>query len=400
MVSWEYPPKVIGGLGRHVSALCDAFRDEGVEVTLVTNSNEGDERERHGTLHVVRVREYFPPPLTFAESVAQGNVALSQGIMAVLQEQGPFDVIHAHDWLTAYAARAAKHATNLPLVSTIHATEWGRNGGLYTDEQRHISDIEWWLAFESWRVICCSQAMHGELQRIFQVPADKLRIIPNGVHVPDTPADTPKAPRHSATQHASDEKRLFFVGRLVHEKGVDLLLHAFSRVLHHFPKARLDIAGRGPQEGALQEFARKLGIDTHVHFLGYISDEERNRLYQNAHAAVVPSRYEPFGIVALEAMAYGAPVVVAGTGGLAEVVEHQQTGLVFAPGDADALAEQLVALLSSPRTGERLAESARAVVAQTYDWRSIARETKAVYEEVVYGAKQPDLSHQESLALT
>ncbi len=381
MLSWEYPPKVIGGLGRHVSALSQALTSQEVEVYVVASANEGAEWEEGDGLQVIRVREHFPPALSFPEYVAQTNSSLLQGALAATHAGMRFDVVHAHDWLTAYAARAVKRALDLPLISTIHATEWGRNGGLFDDQQRHISDVEWWLAFESWRVICCSRAMHDELQRIFQVPSDKIRVIPNGI---DAPADIDTV--ESLPKRADERRRIFFIGRLVYEKGVDVLLQAFQRVQSAYPSAELVIAGRGPEERSLQQLAQHLGVSANVRFLGHISDEERNRFYRTAHAAVVPSRYEPFGIVALEAMAYGAPVIVARTGGLAEVVDDQSTGLHFAPGDVDALAGQLRRVLGDLDFGRSLARRAREAIRSRYDWRRIAATTAEVYQEVAEAA--------------
>lgn len=386
MLSWEYPPKIVGGLGRHVTALCDAFRILGVDVTLVANVNEGDEYEERGTLRIRRVREHVPGALSFCESVAQANTLLLQGVLAELERGRSFDIVHAHDWLTAYAARAVKHGLGIPLVATVHATEWGRNGGLYDDRQRHISDVEWWLTFEAWRVICCSEAMRSELIRIFQVPADKLRVIPNGVAVPpqrELDGRWGAIGDPSGSGAPAGAKEILFVGRLVYEKGVDLLLEAFRRVLHVHPDAFLHVAGAGPEEGALQSLAWRLGIAGRVRFHGYISDEARNRLYRSARAAVVPSRYEPFGIVALEAMAFGAPVVAARTGGLAEVVEDRTTGLLFAPGDVEGLAARLVELLSAPALAQSLARRAHERVLERYDWRQIAQRTLAVYREIL-----------------
>ena len=171
-----------------------------------------------------------------------------------------FDLIHAHDWLTAHAARAIKHALHIPLIATIHATEFGRYGGLFNDLQRHISDIEWWLAFEAWRVICCSRSMHAELQRVFQVPNDKLNIVPNGVSL--EPRSVGRDEIHSVRRrYAADHERLlFFVGRLVHEKGVDILLRALPHVLASHPQSVLVIAGKGPERDRLNALAHDLGV--------------------------------------------------------------------------------------------------------------------------------------------
>lgn len=388
----EYPPNVVGGLGRHVAELTGALAEKGVSVTVLTslrpNDAEGEGQEAAG-LYVRRVNDHAPAALNFTEEVVQRNVALLQAALQLLAEGRRFDLVHAHDWLTAHAARTIKHALGIPLIATIHATEYGRYGGLFNDLQRRISDIEWWLAYEAWRVICCSRAMHGELQRIFQVPSDKLSIIPNGISI-----ETPTARREEIKAvrrrygAADDERLLFFVGRLVHEKGVDVLLRALPFVLASHPSTLLVVAGKGPERDRLGALANDLGVAARVRFAGHISDEERNTLYQAAEAAVFPSRYEPFGIVALEAMAFGAPVVAARAGGLAEVVEHGRTGLLFQPGDPKSLAEQIITLLDSPSLGQSMVQRARQVVAERYSWSHVADETLAVYRHVLDAAKR------------
>lgn len=386
----EYPPHVVGGLGRHVAELTLAMAERGASVTVLTALRPADsapEREEREGLSVFRVKDAAPAALGLAEEVVQRNVALLQAALQLTAEGRRFDLVHAHDWLTAHAARAVKHALGIPLIATVHATEYGRYGGLFTDLQRRISDIEWWLAYEAWRVICCSRAMHAELQRIFQVPADKLCVIPNGVSVPLQTGDREHVKSVRRRYAADGERLLFFVGRLVHEKGVDLLVRALPAVLAAHPSTVLVVAGKGPERERLGVLAQELGVAARVRFAGHISDEERNTLYQAADAAVIPSRYEPFGIVALEAMALGAPLVAARAGGLAEVVEHGRTGLLFQPGDLHSLAEQLLALLNTPSLGQAMARRARQAVAERYTWSRIADTTLDVYRLVLDAAK-------------
>ena len=380
MLSWEYAPDVVGGLGRHVTSLSRALARLGHRVTVVAPGVAVPDAGAEDGIEVVRVQDVAPPALDFPERVAQRNAGLLQGVLSAAASGRKFDLVHAHDWLTAYAARAAKHGLGIPLVATIHATEHGRNGGLFTDLQRHISDVEWWLTYEAWLVICCSRAMQRELRDVFQVPDDKVRVVPNGVDPPGEERDG------GLSGERPDHPVVFFVGRLVYEKGVDLLIAAFREVLREHPAAELLIAGKGPEEPRLRELAHALGIEAHVRFLGYIPDGERNRLYRLADAAVFPSRYEPFGIVALEAMSYGAPVVAACTGGLAEVIEHGRTGILFEPGNAEALAGELSALLKSDKARKALGGAARRHVTAAYGWDRVAEATVDVYREVVKAA--------------
>lgn len=390
MLTPEYPPHVVGGLGRHVAELSHALAELGSRVTVLhglRRHEAADEVEERGALTVLRARDHAPGPPGLAQEVVQRNVAMLQAVLQRVAAGERFDVVHAHDWLTAHAARAVKHALQIPLIATIHATEMGRNGGLFNEVQRHISDTEWWLAFEAWRVICCSRAMREELVRVFQVPLDKLHVIPNGV-APEPRTASPGEILEARRRYAADSERLiFFVGRLVYEKGVDLLIRALPRVLAAHPQTVLVVAGKGPEREGLEALARDLGVWGRVRFAGHIGDGERNRLYQAADVAVVPSRYEPFGIVALEAMALGAPLVAAGAGGLAEVVEHGRTGLLFRPGDPWSLAEQLIAALDFPALRAALRRHAREAVRERFDWKRVAERTLDVYRSVLYAAR-------------
>jgi glycogen(starch) synthase len=385
MFSWEYPPRIVGGLARHVAELSAALAETGtadVHVITIDEAGASPDEEVRGGVHVWRVRPYHLVPLDFISGILQYNLAMLEKALSLFLAGYDFDLLHAHDWLVAYAARAVKHAACRPLVATIHATEYGRNRGLYTDEQRYISDVEWWLTYEAWKVICCSTYMFYELQRIFHLPDDKIAVIPNGVDVCQFAAGKSDA-QVRERYAAPDEKIVFFVGRLVREKGVHVLLDAAPQVLAAEPKVKFIVAGKGPALDALRHQAKNMGLETRFSFTGYIDDDTRNALYRSAAVAVFPSLYEPFGIVALEAMAAGVPVVVADTGGLATIVSHGETGLKCCPGDAASLAAQIVALLKNPVLAGRLARQAKALVGEKYAWQEIARQTRNIYQQVL-----------------
>ena len=304
---------------------------------------------------------------------------LERGIQLVEEVRG-FDLIHCHDWLGAYCARALKHAYRIPMLATIHATEYGRQQGLHTDWQRYISDVEWWLTYEAWRVVCCSEYMRTEVMSVFQLPADKVRVIKNGV---DPAAFQAASNRRREEFAGAGEQIVFFVGRLVPEKGVQVLLDAVPEVLKVRPAAKFLIAGTGPSEPWLKAKARQLNIANRVAFLGYIDDDLRNSLYSWADAAVFPSTYEPFGLVALEAMAAKCPVVVADTGGLSETVEHGIDGLKCRPGDARSLAGEILHLLCDREYAKYLKENAYRKIVERYSWDEVAAMTANVYAEVL-----------------
>jgi 1,4-alpha-glucan branching enzyme len=273
----------------------------------------------------------------------------------------------------------------------MHATERGRGGGRIEGAlSEAINYAEWRLTFEAWRVVTTSRYMADELADYFKLPRDKIDIVPNGVATPlgfeagATMGGLPAELRTVRRRFAADAQKLVcFVGRLVHEKGPGVLLEAAPRVLFEVPEARFVIAGRGPMLNELRDRVGVLGLADRVSLPGYISDWERNALYGVSDVAVFPSSYEPFGIVALEAMAAGAPIVVARAGGLAELVEDGSTGVVVPPGDVSALAVAIIGVLMDEEAARHRAETARLLVDTRYGWEGIARSTRALYQQVV-----------------
>lgn len=382
MFSWEYPPKSVGGLAQHVFHLSGALARRGEEVHVITvgGDNLPAQEEAEG-VRVHRVNPYNLPAPDFRTWILQLNLSMQEYATGLVNSLGKIDLVHAHDWLVAFAARAVKHIYRAPLISTIHATEYGRNHGLHNDNQRYISDVEWWLTFESWRVIVCSGYMEQELRNIFQLPSDKLRVVPNGV-------DTTVFDNRPVDWERKTQRRMvFFVGRLVREKGVQVLLDAMPKILSYYPEAKVVVAGKGPYEEHLRHRTRELGISHRVHFAGYIDDATRNQLYREATVTVFPSLYEPFGIVALEGMAACTPVVVADTGGLREIVEHGVDGLKCYTGSANSLADNILAVFGDTNLARRMVENGYKKARDQFSWDAIARQTLTVYRDVLDEAR-------------
>ena len=386
MLSWEYPPHFVGGLGKHVGDLVPALDRLGIAVHVVTPTAHGDAGcDRHGQLCLHRINVASHCGDSFYDYVRHVNAVLSEAARRVVAEEGPFDLIHTHDWLTCGAATELKHATKRPLVGTIHATERGRGRGqLYGQQAERINTTEWQLSYESWRVICCANYMAGEIHDYFGTPADKIDVIPNGVDPTPFQAlegqDLSEVRQRYADPH---DRIIFFVGRLVHEKGVETLIRSAPAVLAAVPQARYVIAGRGPESEHLGRVVQELGVGDRVLLAGFISDDERNRLFRLADCAVFPSLYEPFGIVALEAMASHCPVVVSEVGGLREVVRHAETGITIYPGDANSCAWGIRHTLEQREWARQRAQNAYREVLTTYSWDNIAAQTARVYERVV-----------------
>ena len=395
MLSWEYPPEIVGGIAPHVHDLSLALTEKGQEVTVLTRSNApAESREQRDGIKICRVGRSAPEPPDFVSWVMQLNLQLMEKAVSMVEDGEDFDLIHAHDWLVAYAGKGLKHAFRKPLVATVHATEWGRNNGLHNELQRYISNVEWWLGFEAWRGICCSRYMRGELQRIFQLPLNKLRVIPNGVYPEPFRRQAGDVRAIRRKYAADDEQVVFYVGRLVFEKGLDLLLAAAPRILAHNEKVKFIIAGKGPYAEHLHHRAREMGLYHKFYFTGYVDDLTRNALFSTADVAVFPSLYEPFGIVALEAMAAGTPVVVTDTGGLGEVVQHGKNGLKAFPNNPESLADNILWVLNHPEQAAAMREQAQRDLETTYNWGKIAAETIDVYQEILWEYKRSDWHRQ------
>lgn len=385
LLSWEYPPHVVGGLGRHVGALARALVADGHEVHVVTRDLPDAPAVRDAVedgVHVVRVPE-APPVIGFDQLVAW-VLAFNNRIQAVagrlLREQ-PFDVVHAHDWLVGYAAAGLKETWDVPVVATIHATEYGRHQGwLPGPMNKLIHQVEWWLTYEARRVIVCSRYMRDELERIFALPADKLDVVPNGVDVRDFAVDPGEARAMRREVTGPRTRMILYAGRLEYEKGVQTLLEALQEVRAQVGPTRLFVAGVGTYSEELRREVRRRKLGRHVRFTGFLADRELRLHFGAADVAVAPSIYEPFGLVAVEAMACGTPVVVGDTGGLREIVADG-SGLSFTPEDAGELAEALTRVLTDRQLATELVQRGAARARDRYDWGAVARRTVEVYAQ-------------------
>lgn len=386
MFSWEYPPHVVGGLGKHVAELLPPLGSlPDVELHLVT-PRWGDAKpiERMGRSTIHRV----PPPVTegdFYTAAWQTNLRLEEYAHGLWEESGPFDLIHVHDWLVAFVGAACKRSYKAPLLSTIHATERGRGRGhLGSEQARAIHSIEWWLAYESWRVIACSEYMQDEIADYFQCPRDKIDVIPNGVDSTRFDRlDGQDLSRFRNGYALPFEQIVFSVGRVVYEKGLQVLVRAMPIILAQQPAVKVVVAGKGPELEPLRTMAWDLGVGEKVLLAGFISDEDRDRLFKVSDCAVFPSLYEPFGIVALEAMAAKCPVVVSEVGGLKDVVQHAETGITIYPDDAESLAWGILHTLQHPEWSAERVKNAYRVVQEEYNWDRIARMTADTYRRIV-----------------
>ena len=381
MVTWEYPPRVVGGISPHVGGLSKALARAGHDVVVLTlaHPDSADDEVVDG-VRVLRCHTELPwlPDDNFLARMASINHHLVQ-LRARLNPWWP-DVVHAHDWLVAWAGDTLRELWAAPLVATIHATERGRQGGhIPAGQPAGINATEWWLTYQSRRVICCSEFMVDEAVHAFQLPREKVHLVPNGVDAVDWSAPVP-APRRG-----EEGPLIVSWGRVQYEKGFQTLVEAVAVLRHDMPRVRAVIAGRGSYLDELRHLAQARNATENVQFPGFVTDEELRALLHRASAVVIPSLYEPFGIVALEALASGAPLVAAASGGLVEVLDGTGAALLYPPGDIDDLVMQMRRVLTDPTAAANGQRAGASLVRERYSWDAVAEATMPVYRAALVG---------------
>ncbi len=385
MFSWEYPPRVIGGISPHVYFLSKSLAEIGVKVHVVTCDFPGAAtHEIVDGVEVYRVDSYKNPAPDFATWVYLMNLNMQKEAANIVKKlRGKIDVFHAHDWLVAMAGIGLKHVFRKPLLVTMHSTEIGRRDGLHTDTEKMIHETEAWLTYEAWKVVCCSDYMVSHVKWAFGLPEDKLVMIPNGVNTRVYENSENEDANVFRTKFAMPhEKIVLYVGRLVYEKGIHVLINAVPKVLAKVD-AKFIIVGSGYMKEQLLSIVKSMRLEHKVLFLGFVDDDTLVRLQKCADVSVVPSLFEPFGIVALEAMAAKSPVVVSDTGGLSEIVDHDVTGFKVYPNNPESLGSGITKILLDENYKKYIRENAFRKVQEKYDWQKIAEQTKNIYKTVL-----------------
>ncbi len=392
LVSWEYPPVIEGGLGRHVRKLSESLVRDGVEVHVLTRGGGRlpAEADQHGVLvHRVREPQFPKDPSAFVRWVDAMNADM-HALAANLCARFEFDLVHSHDWLVAGAAHRAARQIERPWLVTVHATEFGRHQGwVQNHPQSHIHAAERAMVRRADHVITCSRYMRVHVANVFGIRPAKVTAIPNGIDPRDLEPVEANLDALRAKYACADDLLVLLVGRLVYEKGFHLALDALAPLVRRSGGVRFVIAGTGSAEAELKRQARRLGLSGHGVFLGWVGDDMLHSLYRVSDLCIVPSIYEPFGLVALEAMASGCLCVVADTGGLREVVPVDGTvGLRFPSRDATALGAVLERVLTDDAARVQLIAEAREHVL-SFDWTEVARRTAEIYAALAAGAITP-----------
>ncbi|MFE8702465.1 glycosyltransferase [Cytobacillus sp. FJAT-54145] len=385
VLTWEYPPNVVGGLARHVHGLAEGLAKLDYEVHIITTLVDHlPPFERVGNVHIHRVRPLNEHDHDFIAWTFGLNTAMVEKVTE-LETIHQFELIHAHDWLVGAAALSLKERLDVPLITTIHATEYGRNQGIYTEMQKFIHEKERELTEGTDFIITCSDFMKNEVEQVFNIDSQKIAIIPNGINEQNQ-VTTDSDVLINFPIHYS-KKMIFSIGRMVQEKGFDTLIEAAHIMRDSHSDLYFIIAGKGPMLEEYRKKVKELALEDKVFFVGFVSDEERNALLTQCEMAVFPSRYEPFGIVALESMLFAKPTIVSNVGGLKGIIQHSKTGLIMTPNSPKSFIEQVDFLLHHKDVSIEMGLNAKKVIESLFSWRRVAEETKRIFDETLLNCK-------------
>ncbi len=382
MLTWEYPPRIIGGISRVVEGLSKALVRHGVEVHVITTEMTGASMEANDEgVFVHRVQVESPAP-NFHSWVLMMNHYFAKRAGRLSREFGRFDIVHTHDWLTLPSGTETKSFLGDTMVTTLHSLEFKRSGGINTPENQMVDSFEWWSTYESAVVIVCSGSMKFDAQSQFKVPEEKIWVIPIGID----PRRFDRSPNrdeiralHGVKRH---EKLIVFVGRLTSQKGCEYLIRALPYI-SKYHNVKLLVVGDGYMRPELEKIASSTGESWRTRFLGFLQDSELTDLLLCSDVMVIPSVYEPFGVVALEGMAAGVPVIASNIDGLAEIIRHEENGLLTYPRDSSSIAWAVSRILSDPTNTARLIENAKKDIATRFSWDAIAKLTLQAYQKAL-----------------
>ncbi len=414
---WEYSPRLVGGLGTYADEITRQFSAMGHEVVVFT-MNDGDKLPTYGAIDETEVHrplaceatEVLPlfcndelkrwgPGLGFFSDILVHNIVSANKFINSVAKKREFDLIVCHDWLSSMAGLVSKKATGLPLVLHMHSTEFGRMGNRASGT---VDGIEKYTGNHADLVITVSHFMKKELAHL-GFPESRIEVIWNGVDEKkyDLARLSPEgiAAFRERNGLSQADSVIMFTGRLTPVKGIDTLLKAMPAILKKVPGAKMIVLGKGELEEDMKSLAKGLGVEKNVWFINrWVGEDERIMLYASSDVVCAPSRYEPFGIVPLEAMALGKPVVV-GLGGLRETVQDGVNGFHCDPEDQGSVADALIKLLSEKELAGKMGAAARERVLSTYRWEEIAKKTSAIYGRVVEEHKKRQQSHPAGSSL-
>lgn len=380
-LSWESLHSIpVGGLAVHVTELAAAMQRAGHDVHVFTRM--GHAQPHYSCIDGVHYHRCpFDLNPNFITEMNNMSRSFVHHLFGVEKTVGAFDVVHGHDWHVVNGLSELKNFANRKVFWTCHSTEYGRSGNhFHGGQSENIRNIEFYGTYISKRVFTCSNAMRDEVKWLYRVPEWKIDVIHNGVSADkyEGDLDDPGTIKKKY-QVGPVDPTVLFVGRMTHQKGPDLLLESLPMVLNQNPQARTIFVGDGYMKRQLEWRAHQLGIGYAAKFAGYTSESEVLDLYKACETVCVPSRNEPFGLVVLEAMASGKPVVATHGGGPEEIIDHEVTGVKVYPNPA-SIAWGINYVFSDYDRAKAMGTNGKQKAATKYSWDRIAEETLDSYE--------------------
>ena len=406
MFGWEYPPLHSGGLGVACQGLVRGLLKNGVRVTLVLPNSDADQEENLTVCYptdelcsLVRVRSDLRPYDSFGSYAARLEIkgipreevdlygpnlgaAVEQytALAVTMTKDTNPDIVHCHDWMTYEAGISAARYHCRPLVSHIHATELDRTD-FHPNEWIYARERGGLLA--SSKVIAVSNYTKNLLVEHYGIPPDKIIVVHNGHDTkPSHPVNAAQPCGRGSplqTQVKKNHPLVLFLGRLTKQKNPWQFLETARRVSDYRNDVQFVMAGDGPMLGELIDRACSLGLTDRIIFTGKVSNREVDSLYAQADCFVMPSLSEPFGLVALEAIAHGTPVIVSKQSGVAEVLDHAFKVDFW---DTEKMADCILTILREAPLAQQLRAEAPRVL-QRLTWQNQANQVRSIYQQLL-----------------
>ncbi|MGY9080056.1 MAG: glycosyltransferase family 4 protein [Candidatus Nanopelagicales bacterium] len=384
--SWEYPPLMYGGLGAHVLALTQEQARRGHEVTVITQAPIGEPAvpEYLNDVRVIRVANHYPDARLGQENFDYWvhGFALAS-LSAVEQLDAAPEIVHGHDWLACDQLFASSREFSVPSILTVHATEFGRHNGWLTSKlSRIVYSSEHRSMGLANSVIVCSESMRNEIRTGYGLQPKALNVIPNAISPSDTQQET-----SAVTRKETDQGTVVgFIGRLEWEKGIHHIIDAIGLI--DDLSVKLEIVGTGSQWESLQAKVARKGVSERIQFLGHVADEGKDAILDSWDVAVIPSSYEPFGIVALELGQRAIPIVASKVGGLADIISTEEFGYPLHEITGAAIAQAILSIKSDREQARARADRLRERIATEFTWGHVCNLTDDTYEQAYTDAHE------------
>lgn len=379
LLSWESLHSIhVGGVAAHVTELAAALERKGHEVHVLTRMGPGQPQyERIDGVHYHRCP--FHPARDFVEEIKSMCRSFVHYLFETEDYIGPFDIVHAHDWLAANAMIWIQQGRQRRGVLTIHSTEYGRCGNhFYGGQSVRIQEQERAGAHVAERVITVSGSLKKEVQWMYEVPDWKFRVVYNGVNTHNFDGFIDSAEVRRRYSIGPIDPMVLFAGRMVAQKGPDILMEAIPHLLRVHPRAKFLFAGEGDMGGAVERRAHQLGVSHATRFVGFQQNGTLVNLYKACDVVCVPSRNEPFGIVILEAWSAGKPVVSTVNGGPQEFISHNVNGLKVQANE-DSIGWGLGTIFTNFEWARWMGRNGRIAAETAFSWDRIADQTLEAY---------------------